>query len=151
MSSSQLVEGFEDHDFQLRGYTVRDYGRSIVLDLIRGGEPERVTWLEFSGVESYRFLHTGGASITDILEVPFMEAIRETGADFPEEFRQQGGLSVHFESNEDYARYYEKEGFHTWLIHSAIGFIGMVVGRCLTSVQAEPSAGGECSSDSDNP
>ncbi|MBC7979132.1 MAG: hypothetical protein H7Y36_01045 [Armatimonadetes bacterium] len=140
MSSSRLIEEFDYHDFHLRGFTVQDYGQSIILDLTSGFEPKRVTILEFSGVVSYRFLHTGGAIITYILEVPFMDAVRETGADFPQEFREHGGLSVDFKSNEEYGTYFENEGFHTWLIHSAIGFIGMVVGRGLGSAQAEQDA-----------
>jgi hypothetical protein len=132
---SRLVEEFDYHDFHLRGFAVRDYGQSIILDLIHGDEPERMTSLEFSGVGSYRFLHTGGTIITSILEVSFMDAVRETGADFPKEFRQHGGQSVNFRSNEEYGAYFEKEGFQTWIIHSAIGFIGMVVGRSLKSIQ----------------
>jgi hypothetical protein len=145
MSHSQLVEEFDYHDFHLRGYTVGDYGGSIVLDLISGSEPVRTTHLEFGGVESYRFLHTGGAIITYILKVPFMDAIRETGYDFVRDFRQHGGLSVACDSNEEYGLHFDSEGLHTWLIHSAIGFIGMVVARSLESPKhnksAHPTAG----------
>lgn len=136
MSQSQLVEEFDYHDFHLRGYTVGDYGGLIILDLISGSEPERSTTLEFRGVESYRFLHTGGAIITYILKVPFMDAIRETGSDFVQDLRQHGGLTVAYDSNEEYGLHFAKEGLHTWLIHSAIGFIGMVVARSLESPQA---------------
>ncbi len=140
MSQSQLAEEFDYHDFHLRGYTVRDYGGSIILDLVSGSEPERSTLLEFSGVESYRFLHTGGAIITYILKVPFMDAIRETGADFVRDCRQHGGLSVACDSNEEYGLHFDSEGLNTWLIHSAIGFTGMVVARSLESAQAQQAA-----------
>jgi len=143
MNSTRLVEEFDYHDFHLRGFIVRDFGRSVILDLISGYGPERAAFLEFSGVESYRFSHTGAAIITYILEVPFLDAVRETGANFPEEFREHGGLSVAFETNEEYGQYFEKEGLRTWLIHSAIGFIGMVVGQRL--VQAEQVAAATCS------
>lgn len=139
MRSSQLVEEFDYHDFHLRGYAVRDYGQSIILDLTSGSEPERTTLLTFSGVESYRFLHTGGAIVTCILKVPFMEAVREIGADFSTEFRRHGGLSVSFECNEEYGAYFEKEGLHTWLILSAIGFAGMIVARCLMPAKSGQS------------
>lgn len=137
MSQSQLVEEFDYHDLHLRGYIVGDYGRSIVLDLVGGSAPERTTRLEFGGVESYRFLHTGGAIITYILNVPFMDAIRETGYDFVRDLRQHGGLSVACDSNEEYSLHFDREGFQTWLIHSAIGFIGMVVARSLELTQAQ--------------
>jgi hypothetical protein len=137
MSQSQLVEEFDYHDFHLRGYTVGDYGGSIVLDLVSGTEPERCTLLEFGGVESYRFLHTGGAIITYILKVPFMDAIRETGYDFARDFCQHGGLSVACDSNEEYGLHFARQGLHTWLIQSAIGFIGMVVAQSLKSTQAQ--------------
>lgn len=137
MRQSQIVEEFDYHDFHLRGYTVGDYGASIVFHLVSGSEPKRSTLLEFAGVESYRFLHTGGAIITYILKVPFMHAIRETGFDFVRDFRQHGGLSVACESNEEYGLHFDREGLHTWLIHSAIGFIGMVVARSLESTQAQ--------------
>jgi hypothetical protein len=137
MSESQLVEELDYHDFHLRGYTVRDYGGSIILDLVCGAEPERSTLLEFGGVESYRFLHTGGAIITYILKVPFMDAIRETGADFVRDFHRHGGLSVACASNEEFGLHFDREGLHTWLIHSAIGFIGMVVARSLGSAEAK--------------
>jgi hypothetical protein len=140
MSQSQLIEEFDYHDFHLRGYTVGDYGRCIILDLMSGSAPKRETLLKFTGVESYRFLHTGGAIITYILKVPFMDAIRETGADFTRELIQHGGLSVSFGSNEEYGLHFENKGFHTYLIHSAIGFAGMVVARSLESPQAQPAA-----------
>ena len=117
--------------------TVGDYGGSIILDLVSGSELERSTLMEFGGVESYRFLHTGGAIITYILKVPFMDAIRETGYDFVRDYRQHGGLSVACESNEEYGSHFANKGLHTWLIHSAIGFIGMVVAQSLESTQAQ--------------
>jgi hypothetical protein len=140
MISTRLVEEFDYHDFHLRGFAVRDFGRSVVLDLNSRGEPERATLLEFSGVESYRFLHTDRAIISYILEVPFLEAVREIGANFPEEMRKHGGLSVAFGSNEEYGQYFENKGLRTWLIHSAIGFTGMVVAQRLTSSQVEQAA-----------
>jgi hypothetical protein len=145
MSQSQLIEEFDYHDFHLRGYSVRDYGGSIILDLISGSDPERFTLLEFGGVESYRFLHTGAAIITYILKVPFMDAIRETRSDFVKDFRQHGGLSVACDTNEEYGLHFDSEGLHTWLILSAIGFVGMVVARSLESTPAQqdaPSNGG---------
>lgn len=134
MPTSRLVGEFDYHDFHLRGFSVRDHGRSVILDMISGSKPDRTTILKFSDVESYRFLHTGGAIITYISEVPFMEAIRETGANFPEELRREGGLSLSFASNEEYGDYFESKGLKTWLVISAIGFVGMVVGKSLKSI-----------------
>lgn len=131
---TKLADAFDYHDFSLRDYTVRDYGRSILLDLVSHSEPLRETVLEFTDVIYYRFVHTGPAIITYILDLPFMDAIRELGINIPEDFRQHGGLPKAFPSNEDYGAYFESEGFRTWLISSAIGFAGMVIGRRLLHV-----------------
>ena len=108
--------------------------------MISGSTPERETTLEFADVQSYRFLHTSGAIITYILKVPFMDALREIGADFSHDFKQYGGLSVSLETNEDYGSHFEQEGFQTWLIQSAIGFVGMVIARSLKSNNAQQVA-----------
>lgn len=55
------------HDYHLRGYTAGDYGRSITLDLEHSSDDARKTEIHFTEVETYRFLHTGGAIITYIL------------------------------------------------------------------------------------
>jgi len=127
----ELIDTVDYHDFSLRGYTVRDYGRSILLDLVSHSDPSRETALEFTDVIYYRFIHPGPAIITYIHDLPFMDAVRELGIHIPEDFRQHGGLPKDFQSNEDYGVYFEAEGFRTWLISSAIGFVGMVVGRRL--------------------
>jgi hypothetical protein len=130
----KLMDTIDYHDFSLRSYTVRDYGRSILLDLISRSEPTRETALEFTDVIYHRFIHPGPAFITHIHDLPFMDAIRELGIHVPEDFRQHGGLPKAFPSNEDYGAYFESEGFRTWLISSAIGFAGIVVGRRLLHV-----------------
>ncbi len=122
------------HDFDLRGYEVRDYGRTIVLDLFYKWEPVSYSRLKFQDVESYRFTHTGGAIITDIFEVPFMEALRDLHLDFRGRLDQIGGLEVNFHTNEEYGNYFTSQGLKTWLILSAIGFEGMVVARSLISI-----------------
>lgn len=143
-SSVRTVEEFDYHDFHLRGYTVSDFGRSLSLDLISGGDPQRLTELNFFGVASYRIVHTGGAIITYILEMPFLDAIKETDFDFIEDFRKHGGLRVYFDSIEEYGAYFANEGLKTWLILSAIGFEGLVVGRSLTDkAQAEQVGGAD--------
>ena len=140
-SSVQTVE-FDYHDFHLRGYTVSDFGSSISLDLISNGDPQRLTQLNFSGVASYRFLDTGGAIITYILEMPFLDAIKETDFDFIGDFRKHGGLQVSFDSIEEYGAHFANEGLKSWLILSAIGFEGLVVGRSLTDEKQAEQGGG---------
>jgi len=133
----QLMDVIDYHDFSLRSYTVRDYGRSILLDLVSPSEPTRDNALEFTDVIYYRFIHTGPAIITYLQELPFRDATRELGIHVPEDSLQHGGLPKDFRSNEDYGIYFESEGFRTWLISSAIGFAGMVVGRRLLHAKAE--------------
>jgi hypothetical protein len=122
------------HDFTLRSYEVSDYGRTITLDLLTAWEPVLYSKLQFRDVESYRFTHTGGAILIDIDEVPFVEAVRELGIDFAAELRQHGGLHVSFPTDSEYGRHFAAGGYKTWLIASAIGFLGMVVAKNLVSL-----------------
>ena len=130
------LEHIPFHDYHLRGYTVGEYGRLVTLDLRSGSEPEPTTTIHFTEVETYRFLHTGGAIITYMMEVPFREAVREMKLNFPEDFRLHGGMSVSFPTNEEYGEHFVREGFKTWLILSAIGFAGVIVGKYISSPQA---------------
>lgn len=69
-----------------------------------------------------------------------MEAVEEMKLDLPEDLRLHGGLRVSFATNEEYGEYFANEGFKTWLILSAIGFAGMIVGRNVSSPQARAAA-----------
>lgn len=122
------------HDFAPRGYEVRDYGGSIILDLYRKGPPDQYSRLKFQDVESHSFTHTDSACITDIMETPFMEALKELGLDFRARLSQIGGSSGHLRTNGEIGDYFASQGFKTWVISSAIGFEGMVVARSLISI-----------------
>jgi hypothetical protein len=59
------------HDFHLKGYSVLDSGRRIVLDLMYDypDTKKEKSRIEFQGVVCYHFNHTTDAIITDIEEV----------------------------------------------------------------------------------
>ncbi len=141
MIATRIVTEFDYHDYHLRSYTVSDHGATILLDLVNVPEPKRATLLQFSEVQYYRFIHTCSPIITHILDTPFLEAVQQLGTDLPTEFRQHGGISHTYATNQQYAHHFQQEGHRTWLIHSAIGFVGLIVGRTLSSPPAaEPQA-----------
>ena len=71
------------HDFHLKDYTVSNHGVIVTLCLIKteGSAPEAKqkveSHIEFSDVETYNFIHSGGAILTDILEVSLEQMINE--------------------------------------------------------------------------
>jgi len=69
------------HDFHLAGYEVRDYGSPIALHLVYDypGQPKEESLIEFSEVGAYHFVHTGGAIITDLAELPISDLLERVG------------------------------------------------------------------------
>jgi len=57
------------HDFHLKGYAATKFGTDILLELLYDypGQPVGTSWIHFSDVEAYHFIHTGGAIITEIM------------------------------------------------------------------------------------
>ncbi len=82
------------HDFHLAGYTVSDFGGTIVFDLVYDypRQPPETSRIKFSDVAAYHFIHTGGAIILDIAELPLAELLQQVGDQLAEWWRLHGGL-----------------------------------------------------------
>ncbi len=120
------------HDFHLKGYTVSDFGATIVLHLIWNypGQTKAESHIQFSGVECYHFVHTHGAIITEIEEETLSVFVRTEEA-FLSSSAKEHGLRLWRTDAADYLCRLEGEGFRAWRIESAIGFTGFVVGRTI--------------------
>lgn len=128
------VREMKFHDFHLKGYSVLESGRRIVLDLMYDYPNQEMekSRIEFSGVVCYHFSHTTGAIITDIEEVRVEELVKEEAA-LLESFAHAHGLT-HWEKNlEQYANSLVKAQMRAWRIGSAIGFSGFVIGAGVES------------------
>lgn len=120
------------HDFHLRGYSVKDFGARIVLDLVfdypdRKKEESRI---EFRDVACYSFDHACGAIITDIEELNVATLAREEEQKLAY-FARQHGLKHWKTGISDYIAAIQKEQLRGWRIDSAIGFSGFVIARSL--------------------
>jgi hypothetical protein len=121
------------HDFHLAGYTVSDFGRTIALDLVYDypNQPPETSHIKFREVAAYHFIHTGGAIILDIAELPLAKLLQQVGDKLAEWWRLHGGYA-HW--NDDRAKYLatlEQDGYHAWTIDSAVGFEGFVIAKSL--------------------
>jgi hypothetical protein len=117
------------HDFHLKGYSVLESGRRIVLDLMYDypdTEKEK-SRIEFHGVVCYHFTHTTGAIITDIEEVNIEELVKDE-ASLLESFARHHGLTLWQSSMEQYIKSLVTAKMRAWRISSAIGFSGFVIG-----------------------
>jgi hypothetical protein len=126
------------HDFHLSGYDVRKFGGEIVLHLIydHPPQPAEESHICFRDVEFYHFVHTGGAIILDIEQIPLSEFV-DRFADRLAEWDRQHGVS-HWDS--DRARYkaaLDSESLRAWEISSAVGFSGLVIAKTIEDVTHE--------------
>jgi len=114
------------HDYSLEGYSVRNHGALITLYLSLGSESSEI---EFSDVILHHIIHTGGAVITDIAEVPVARLVLEKKDMISEWWRQHGGIQ-HW--NDDHSRFSStltSLGYRSWSIGSAIGFEAFIIGK----------------------
>jgi hypothetical protein len=121
------------HDFHLAGYTVSDHGATIVLELVWDypGEPYETSRIKFSNVAAYHFIHTGGAIILDIAELPLDELLQQIGDQLAEWWRLHGGYAHWNDDRSKYLATLEQRGYHAWSIGSAIGFEGFVIAKSV--------------------
>ncbi len=119
------------HDYHLKGYEVNDYGSAITLHLSFDyeGENRDESHITFNEVVAYHFIHTGGAIITDIEEVSLDVLLKETITDLSKWSKMHGGIALWDDDASIYQSNLEREGYKSWLITSAIGFEGFVIGR----------------------
>jgi hypothetical protein len=127
------------HDYHLSGYSVTDFGDKITLHLVYDypGQSKRESHIEFSGVACYRFVHTGGAIITDITEEPVAHLVKKE-EEFLSSSAAKHGLSFWRSDAADYIRRLEAEGRKAWRIASAVGFSGFVIGSAIIQIE-EPN------------
>jgi hypothetical protein len=121
------------HDFHLASYTVSDHGATIVLELVWDypGEPYETSRIKFSNVAAYHFIHTGGAIILDIAELPLAELLQQIGDQLAEWWRLHGGYAHWNDDRSKYLATLEQRGYHAWRIGSAIGFEGFVIAKSV--------------------
>ena len=114
------------HDYSLEEYSVRIHGALISLHLLRDTESSEI---EFSEVILYHFIHTGGAIITEIMEVPVGRMVDGKKDLISEWSRMHGGIQ-HW--NGDHASFISKIsslGYRAWSVESAIGFEAFIIGK----------------------
>jgi hypothetical protein len=118
------------HEFHLRGYTVSDFGSTIVLHLVYDypGQPKERSDIEFSDVICHYFIHGSSAIIIRIDEEPIAEFIREE-EQLLSSLATKHGLNYWHTDASEYVRTLERKGFRVWRIASATGFGGFVMAR----------------------
>jgi hypothetical protein len=121
------------HDFHIAGYSISDFGGTIVLDLVYDypNQPKIESHIKFSEVAAYHFVHTGGAIMTDIEEVSLENLLERVGDSLAERWRQHGGYIHWRDDRSEYRVILEKEGYRAWFLDSAIGFEGFVIAKTV--------------------
>ena len=127
------------HDYHLAGYTVSDFGGAIVLELVYDypGQPDDTSRIRFSDVAAYHFIHTGGAIILDIAEVPLPQLIHQLGDQLAEWWRLHGGFAHWSDDRAKYIETLQHAGYHSWAIDSAVGFEGFVIAKTAEQIEDE--------------
>ena len=126
------------HDFHLSGYEVRQFGGEIVLHLKRVDEESHI---RFSGVELYHFVHTGGAIIFSIDEVPISRILDQFWERILHWAEQYGGVP-HWDRDDrsTYQAKLEAVGYKAWDISSSIGFAGFVIAQSIADATGQDDA-----------
>ena len=118
------------HDYHLRGYSVSDFGNTITLDLVFDypNRPKIESAIKFSDVVAYKFVHTGGAIIVDILQTKLSAISKELDNELTQWARQYG--LIYYEGNLEICKAkLEELGYKAWEICSAVGFGGLIVAK----------------------
>jgi hypothetical protein len=124
------------HDFHLTGYLVADSGATVTLHLSYdySGKPKEESFIQFSEVAAYHFIHTGGAIIAEIYEEPMEDLFLRIGSNLAVWWRCHGGY-VHWDDNLDtYRAKLKAAGYHAWAIDSAIGFEGFIIAKAIAPI-----------------
>ena len=125
------------HDFHLAGYSVSDSGRTIVLHLVYDypDQPHETSHIKFTDVSAYHFVHTGGAVITDIEELPLSQLIAEIGSQLSQWWQLHGGYAHWSDDPAKYIETLQRSGHRAWTISSAVGFEGFVIAKSVQDCQ----------------
>jgi hypothetical protein len=125
------------HDFHLEGYAVTKFGGEIVLELVWNypDSPFERSRIRFTDVATYHFIHTSGAIIIAIEEIPLPHLLTEYG-DQLAEWHRLHGISHWKDDRAKYLETLQQKNYSAWVIDSAAGFHGFVIAR---SVGEDPS------------
>lgn len=123
------------HDYHLNKYEVTDNGETITFSLVYDypGTEKDQSCIKFSDVALYNFIHTSGAIITDIEELPIPDLILEVGGQLAE-WNRMYGIRFWKDSAQNYSFKLQSEGYRAWCIESAIGFYGFVIAKSVSNI-----------------
>lgn len=123
------------HDYYLSKYEVSDGGETITFHLVHGypGEETDDSCIRFSNVALYNFVHTAGAIISNIEELPVAELLQDIGAEVAEWHRLYG-IKLWKDGFEHYVASLQVGGYRAWRIESAIGLNGFVIAKSVKNV-----------------
>ena len=109
------------------------HGESIQVHPVSSlsGRPRDESILKFKGVALYHFVHSDGAIITDVEEVP-VDLLLDEKSDFISARGKSSGVRHWRQSLDEYRQYLNEHGYKAWKISSAIGFDGFVIAQSLT-------------------
>ena len=124
------------HDFHVEGYAVTKFGGEIDFNLVWDypNQPFERSRIRFSDVAAYHFIHTGGAIITEITEVPLPSLFDKYGEQISEWWRLHGGFRHWKVERAEYVETLKQKGYSAWLIESAIGFEGFVIAQSVGEI-----------------
>ncbi|MCV6638220.1 hypothetical protein [Candidatus Albibeggiatoa sp. nov. NOAA] len=122
------------HDYQLEGYSVLDRGKTINLHLVYDYEDRDIdnSYISFSDVVLYHFIHTYEAIIIDIEEIPLSEYLHSIAEELTE-WRKWHGLKYWESDLTTYITKLESMNLRAWEITSAIGFYGFIIAKEIAS------------------
>ena len=125
--------GVKYHDYQLKSYTVCDFGNTITLQLIFDypGCSKDESEITFADVVVHNFIHTGGAIITDIFETKLSNISKGVENNLVEWAGKFGGLAFYDGNLEVCKAKLEENGYKVWTICSAIGFEGFIIAKSI--------------------
>ncbi|WP_236233910.1 hypothetical protein [Pseudomonas tohonis] len=123
------------HDYHLKAYSVEEYGQTVTLHLSWDYEGASIedSFIRFSDVSLYHFVHTQGAIITHLDEVELTDLLEEFSDRLPEWDRWYGVRGWKGDAQRT-AAHLQTEGYRAWSIVSAIGFYGFVIARSVGEV-----------------
>jgi hypothetical protein len=125
------------HDFHLSGYDVRRFGAEVVLHLVYdyASSPREESHIQFTDVELYHFVHTGGTIIFGIDEVPVSQILDEFWERILHWAEQYGGVP-HWDRDDraSYQQKLEADGLRAWEISSSVAFAGFVIATSIGDV-----------------
>jgi hypothetical protein len=102
--------------------------KPIVDEAHEPGQPKDRSIIRFSDVALYHFIHTSGAILIDIGEIPVATLLEEIASDLSDWDRMYG-LRWRRASKEDCVADRQAGGLKAWKIDSAMGFGGFVIAR----------------------